>query len=1156
MFTFPANFITEMLKNAGVEWRTLLEIEAASTLYYSDQKLTVDAQVYSAMVKGFGKVRNGRAGVELYNIPRIDDQIKPGQTITFYFWMVGLASGDKAKIFKGVINEDIKGGAPTLSFTCSGMGEWFDKEILQPLSPASYPNADPSYYGRFIPEILGVVKNIECLPIEAGMATTLRADITSSQTTIEITDYAHESLAFPSSGTVFIGDEKITYTSITQSDTPTLNGCTRGVSGTTATSHSYGDAVLEDVASVKYKMCQSDTTNPIQAMTKPRIIPLGRTVKEAVQIDASDYSTNLNTGEFTLTNLPAIRRKIAIAVTQQPTHTNPVQPDQPITTQPIVDVTPGTHDHIESQQTISLFMDTNSNFGFSSVLNNERIVNGKFTESGSWDPNLSNWEIKVQMSAYAGYSGDLVEGRIKARLWRSVSADFTAQTKWYVNGGLKESIDCVLNDAPVTYTGAWKTLTSNDWADFLNSNSYLTVSSSSGIPSGIIYGNEVWLEIRFTPPSPSKILTSPRTTDTVSNRTTDMDYTQQDALVGGDSVTDAFGGPLIANAEGRKDTSGGHYTGTPNALIEKPWEQIHFMLEQFGNGITHSDIDISGSFADCDTNLPSNWKWGFAITKNLHLNILLKRLELQTWCRFKWGLDGLARLERIKTSGTSIRTLNTNSDCFLSGKLGDTNRELLIKFRRPKLNQLANKVAVQYLLDPTLGHWSNPDAYDEIIEDSDSDSITEYGERKKTWRMWAVRDDTMAQTLRGYLLDYYKDPRQAVSYLTDWTQLQLQSNDLVDIISQPSGISGKHRIFDVAYDMPIPLRDKGLKVQLTLVDLLSGTLLLPDPISCIAAGVDPTTDVTFLVVPIPAGCIATGVDPGVILGSTIAIPSPAGCITTDTRYFDSSIYFDSTRYFGVLPIVILGSTTALPAPANCITSTLIGLVHTGHLVIPAPVGCITAGVDPGVILGSIITTPAPASCITNRVNPTIVIGAEDLTTYTEVDPNSRITVTSARSTFTGLTRNEDAYVYKDFGAFYFGDFEIYADVRLNSGSENDSLVGIIGLSNTVNDWDDWGAGLSVHFMKAGGNNYLVLFEIGGSNDFYVISGDTTYYVTFERVGTACTLKVYSDSARTNLLDTLSITVNTTTWRYLYVTISGNTGDSYACSGYSENIKIL
>ena len=64
------------------------------------------------------------------------------------------------------------------------------------------------------------------------------ADINDSVTTIPVIN----SNPFTSSGTVQIGDEKITYTGV---DGTNLTGCTRGAASTSAASHSSGDTVQQ-----------------------------------------------------------------------------------------------------------------------------------------------------------------------------------------------------------------------------------------------------------------------------------------------------------------------------------------------------------------------------------------------------------------------------------------------------------------------------------------------------------------------------------------------------------------------------------------------------------------------------------------------------------------------------------------------------------------------------------------------------------------------------------------------------------------------------------------------------------------------------------------------------------------------------------------------
>ena len=58
---------------------------------------------------------------------------------------------------------------------------------------------------------------------------------------------------------------------------------------------------------------------------------------------------------------------------------------------------------------------------------------------------------------------------------------------------------------------------------------------------------------------------------------------------------------------------------------------------------------------------------------------------------------------------------------------------------------------------------------------------------------------------------------------------------------------------------------------------------------------------------------------------------------------------------------------------------------------------------------------------------------QNFTTFTEVDPNTRISKTATRVTWTDITKPEDAYVYKDMTADYFdGDFTHY--LTLYSGT--------------------------------------------------------------------------------------------------------------------------
>lgn len=200
---------------------------------------------------------------------------------------------------------------------------------------------------------------------------------------------------------------------------------------------------------------------------------------------------------------------------------------------------------------------------------------------------------------------------------------------------------------------------------------------------------------------------------------------------------------------------------------------------------------------------------------------------------------------------------------------------------------------------------------------------------------------------------------------------------------------------------------------------------------------------------------------------------------------------------------------------------------------------------------------------------------EDFSTYTEVDPGSTISKTSTRVTYASLnTRNTDSYVYADKGVAHFaGNFTHLVTVNV-SASDNAAQSYSWMLANTVNDAlailataDGY---LAVYDYKdtGSGQNRLNLGERysgGNVSDYYNVNGTGslpyTYYLEIERdeaVGTYGTAyaRIYSDSGRTMLVDTLAITLgHSVDFRYVYALNTYNSGSSVTRSGYVENLDL-
>ena len=188
---------------------------------------------------------------------------------------------------------------------------------------------------------------------------------------------------------------------------------------------------------------------------------------------------------------------------------------------------------------------------------------------------------------------------------------------------------------------------------------------------------------------------------------------------------------------------------------------------------------------------------------------------------------------------------------------------------------------------------------------------------------------------------------------------------------------------------------------------------------------------------------------------------------------------------------------------------------------------------------------------------------EDFTTYTEVDPNNHISVEAKKITHQAF-RNESAYVYKDFGENYFGDFthklEVQSDYYQAYGSGVAwMLANDIGDALTLKNNNKTAVNITL-YRDGSGNRYIMLREIyqGEYNQAYWTGAEanTKYYLTVKKQGTSLTLEIYSDAERTNLLKTLSVTLHGDwKFRYLYGCSTLNDGSSYRLTNIIENLWI-
>ena len=186
---------------------------------------------------------------------------------------------------------------------------------------------------------------------------------------------------------------------------------------------------------------------------------------------------------------------------------------------------------------------------------------------------------------------------------------------------------------------------------------------------------------------------------------------------------------------------------------------------------------------------------------------------------------------------------------------------------------------------------------------------------------------------------------------------------------------------------------------------------------------------------------------------------------------------------------------------------------------------------------------------------------EDFTTYTELDTGTNITVTSSKVNH-DYEHDKTEWLYSDKGIDHFTNWEHLCEVYMTSHSNN-RLRDYWALTNHLEDHETLRSNgrdaLTLLCGNVGGAYRIYAMEIDGGvhdGDYFTGAVATLYYLTIEKSTTTFTVKIYSDAARTVLLDTLTVTINDNNYRYVFGTLSRNQGAGGQYSkGYTQNLDL-
>jgi hypothetical protein len=155
--------------------------------------------------------------------------------------------------------------------------------------------------------------------------------------------------------------------------------------------------------------------------------------------------------------------------------------------------------------------------------------------------------------------------------------------------------------------------------------------------------------------------------------------------------------------------------------------------------------------------------------------------------------------------------------------------------------------------------------------------------------------------------------------------------------------------------------------------------------------------------------------------------------------------------------------------------------------------------------------------------------------WTEVDADGDITVTSNTITVDTLRRDADSYVYGDYGADHFNDFKHTLGAKVVVGDIS-GVVGLWGIGNTPQSGrqaDLAGDGFNVEFLSGAVYRVYLNDWTTPASVFCDITINTDYWFIISRRGATLTCHIYSDSGFSTLVNSLSLTVPTTAYRYVY-----------------------
>ena len=756
MRSFNANFIIEKNKRAdGPAPINLLTFGFSTPVYLSDRDITPSGgSAHAGLIKDWGFIDSSvihtpGSGV-LGTIQICDLQLviintealsfsdnftitDPPENVTveLYQWFFGLLYSEKEIIFKGTIAGQPKYDEHECRLTVRGIFEKYNKMIGEDaiVNVDDYPGADPDDIGKMLCLGYGDLKNVPFRAVDAGGLTTIISDITASSPgnggTLEVSDGSYLPAGVH---TIQTDLEKIRIASRSGNILTLAASGARGYGGTDAVAHNAGVFCAE--IQTEYFYIYSRAIKSFGAIKVDDIRQDGNYTAYTGQ-SGDEHASYPGKACIKFTTLPSLIKQVNVEVDD---------------TIDVNDTIAFSH----AGQRICHSTDADIGDEYNIAAGMHSLNSTIYYNVSHWSPDYAintsengysiKWTFSINVLDYgtAGYMHILV---------RDMS-DNTDRLMFKIDAGVVTT-----NLNPRTFY-----LSSPN--DDPSHNGVATVASNAAW-DGHVMVTLVDVELTFNeyPISSDKTGAASKTGS---------------ASLSGNSVADTvIGMKVTADIEAEQDDGAGTYTGTPNALIERPdhifkhiWSEI---LGAPAGDIDTPTFNVAGTFF-----ATNSYKFSLLISKPIRAEDLLMKLALQCRSRFFVSPHGKAKLIVRQLDQASGHAIAKNEI-----KRGS------MSIQRSSTDDLINFFNIWYDLDHSKESNNTKDCQ-AVKPFSDATSITRYGQHewtgaKNLFLFDAVTDTAMIVHVGAFLLDYHKLVRNGPDFAVFLDNMETEPGDIIDI---------------------------------------------------------------------------------------------------------------------------------------------------------------------------------------------------------------------------------------------------------------------------------------------------------------------------------------------------------------------------------------